>query len=118
MVSFDKKFQFFRKFSKIFQSFRIFILGWHIATLILLALALFTAFISIFIGIGGCCCGPLTLVFSSITLLTSTSKLFLINAQSFLPFTIAPESFFEFSRQYTQLLLIQERIFTAFMFSL
>uniref|UniRef100_A0A914EGA5 Clc-like protein n=1 Tax=Acrobeloides nanus TaxID=290746 RepID=A0A914EGA5_9BILA len=45
--------------------------GWHIATLILLALALLTAFMSIFIGTFGCCCGSMALVFSAITLLTT-----------------------------------------------
>lgn len=50
------------------------ILGWHTATLILLALALLTAFMSVCIGICGCCYGSLALVFSAITLLTSKSS--------------------------------------------
>uniref|UniRef100_A0A914E3X4 Clc-like protein n=2 Tax=Acrobeloides nanus TaxID=290746 RepID=A0A914E3X4_9BILA len=45
--------------------------GWHTATLILLALALLTGFMSVCIGICGCCYGSLALVFSAITLLTT-----------------------------------------------
>lgn len=45
--------------------------GWHTATLILLALALITAFTSVCIGICGCCYSSLSLVFTAITLLTT-----------------------------------------------
>uniref|UniRef100_A0A915E3I3 Clc-like protein n=1 Tax=Ditylenchus dipsaci TaxID=166011 RepID=A0A915E3I3_9BILA len=44
--------------------------GWHTATLILLALALITSFISVCIGACGCCYASLALVFTAITLLT------------------------------------------------
>lgn len=45
--------------------------GWHTATLILLALALLTGFMSVCIGICGCCYSSLSLVFTAIMLITS-----------------------------------------------
>ncbi|KAH7721902.1 NSY-4 protein [Aphelenchoides avenae] len=45
--------------------------GWHTATLILLALAMITAFISVCIGFCGCCYPSLSLVFTVTTLLTT-----------------------------------------------
>ncbi|KHN78429.1 hypothetical protein Tcan_02841 [Toxocara canis] len=44
--------------------------GWHTATLILLGLALLTAFLSICVGLCACCYGSLALIFTVITLLT------------------------------------------------
>lgn len=48
-----------------------FVSGWHTATLVLLALALITAFTSVCIGVCGCCYASLSLVFTAVTLLTS-----------------------------------------------
>uniref|UniRef100_A0A915BF76 Clc-like protein n=1 Tax=Parascaris univalens TaxID=6257 RepID=A0A915BF76_PARUN len=45
--------------------------GWHTATLILLGLALMTAFLSVCIGLCSCCYGSLALIFTVITLLTT-----------------------------------------------
>uniref|UniRef100_A0A7E4W553 Clc-like protein n=1 Tax=Panagrellus redivivus TaxID=6233 RepID=A0A7E4W553_PANRE len=45
--------------------------GWHTATLVLLALALLTSFMSVCIGICGCCYGSLSLVFTAIMLITT-----------------------------------------------
>lgn len=45
--------------------------GWHTATLILLFLALLTSFLSVCIGLCGCCYPSLALVLTVITLLTS-----------------------------------------------
>ncbi|VDM45290.1 unnamed protein product [Toxocara canis] len=45
--------------------------GWHTATLILLGLALLTAFLSICVGLCACCYGSLALIFTVITLLTT-----------------------------------------------
>ncbi|KAI6211735.1 hypothetical protein M3Y96_00465900 [Aphelenchoides besseyi] len=45
--------------------------GWHTATLILLALALLTAFLSVCVGLCGCCYPSLALVLTVITLLTT-----------------------------------------------
>nr|AXS78244.1 cre-nsy-4 protein [Anisakis simplex] len=45
--------------------------GWHSATLILLGLALLTAFLSICIGLCSCCYGSLSLIFTVVTLLTT-----------------------------------------------
>lgn len=50
--------------------------GWHTATLILLGLALLTAFLSVCIGLCACCYGSLALIFTVITLLTSKSAFF------------------------------------------
>ncbi|CAI4222068.1 unnamed protein product [Auanema sp. JU1783] len=45
--------------------------GWHTVTLILLALALVTSFLSTCLGICSCCYGSLTLVFTAILLITT-----------------------------------------------
>jgi len=45
--------------------------GWHTATMILLALALLTAFMSVCIGLCGCCYGSLSLVYTGIMLITT-----------------------------------------------
>ncbi|KJH51757.1 Clc-like protein [Dictyocaulus viviparus] len=45
--------------------------GWHTATLILLGLALLTAFLSTCLGMCTCCYGSLSLVFTAVTLLTT-----------------------------------------------
>ncbi|KAL3982384.1 Clc-like family protein [Acanthocheilonema viteae] len=45
--------------------------GWHIATLILLALALLTAFLSICLGLSACCYSSLALVVTGVALMTT-----------------------------------------------
>uniref|UniRef100_A0A0N5AXT9 MARVEL domain-containing protein n=1 Tax=Syphacia muris TaxID=451379 RepID=A0A0N5AXT9_9BILA len=53
------------------RGFNARILGWHTATLILLGLALLTAFLSICIGFCACCYGSLALIFTVLTLVTT-----------------------------------------------
>ncbi|VDK88712.1 unnamed protein product [Litomosoides sigmodontis] len=52
-------------------------LCWHTATLILLALALLTSFLSICLGLSACCYSSLALVVTGVTLMTSRLKLHL-----------------------------------------